>query len=131
MNINQEEHVQEPNTSMVQATVSLLKDQACIILSLLTWIKEKIQFYYQCKGHQRLNWKKQPAMLIYALSYFDTLCVAATDGLGEGESEVEKDKNSCDRNEECSVLKGLASSPEVCFHSLIGESQCRSKQPSE
>lgn len=35
------------------------------------------------------------------------------------DSGVEIDWNSCDRNEECSVLKGLASTPEVCFRSLI------------
>lgn len=66
---------------------------------------------------------------MYTLSYYDFLCVAATDRHGEGESGVEKDKNSCDRNEECSVLKGLASSPVVCFHSLIRKlkSQCSSK----
>lgn len=34
---------------------------------------------------------------------------------------VEIDKSICDRNKECSVLKGLASTPEVCFHSLIRE----------
>lgn len=38
-----------------------------------------------------------------------------------GDSRVEMDKNSCDRNEECSVRKGLASTSEVCFHSLIRE----------
>lgn len=37
----------------------------------------------------------------------------------EGDTVVETDKNSRDRNEECSVLKGLAFTPEVCFHSLI------------
>ena len=50
----------------------------------------------------------------------------------EGDTVVETDKNSCDRNEECSVLKGLAFTPEVCFHSLIRaqRSRCSSKQAS-
>ena len=49
---------------------------------------------------------------------------------GGGDTEVETDKNSCDRNEECSVLKGLAFTPEVCFHSLMRgqRSRCSSKQ---
>lgn len=49
------------------------------------------------------------------------MCFSATDGQGEGGSRVEMDKNSCDRNEECSVRKGLASTSEVCFGSLIRE----------
>ena len=35
---------------------------------------------------------------------------------GQGHSWIWRDKSSCDRNEECGVLKGLASSLEVCFH---------------
>lgn len=31
------------------------------------------------------------------------------------------DRSSCGQNEECSVFKGLADTPEVCFHSLIQE----------
>lgn len=56
----------------------------------------------------------------FVLLWF-SLCTAATGKQGEGDSRVEIDKNSCDRNEECSVLKGLASTPEVCFHSLMEE----------
>lgn len=69
---------------------------------------------------------------MYALFYYDFLYVAATDRHGQGEGWVEKDKNNCDRNEECSVLKGLTFSPEVCFHSLIRKqkSRCRNKQAS-
>lgn len=50
-----------------------------------------------------------------------------------GGDRVEIDKSSCDRNEECSVLKGLTSTPEVCFHSLIRHerSQCSSKQTNQ
>lgn len=40
-----------------------------------------------------------------------------------GRAGVEIDENSCDGNEECSVLKGLASTPEVCFHSPTGAVQ--------
>lgn len=64
------------------------------------------------------------------------MCVTVTEermgGVGGGIG-VEIDKSSCDRNEECSVLKGLTSTPEVCFHSLIRQerSQCSSKQTNQ
>ncbi len=62
-------------------------------------------------------------VVVYVLSYCAFFCVRLPqrNGVGEGDSRVETDKNSCDRNEECSVLKGLASTPEVCFHSLVRE----------
>ena len=50
-------------------------------------------------------------MVVYALSYCDCFCAAATDRRGEGDSGLDIDKNSCDRNEEWSVLKRLSSTP--------------------
>lgn len=60
--------------------------------------------------------RKQGWSTLYLNVFF-----SAIDRQEEGDSRVEMDKNSCDRNEECSVRKGLASTSEVCFHSLIRE----------
>lgn len=72
----------------------------------------------------------QLAKLYHCVCYFLSVGLPQGDGDRRGGGAVGGIyKNSCDRNEECSVLKGLLSTPEVCFHSLIREprSGCRFK----
>lgn len=63
---------------------------------------------------QRNRW----IVLMWASSLCNACSIHTKAGRGDG---VETDRNSCADNEECCVFKGLRTTPEVCFRSLIRE----------
>lgn len=60
--------------------------------------------------------KTGAAALMWASPVCNVRSIHTEPGRGAG-----TDRNSCARNEECSVFKGLTNTPEVCFHSPTQE----------
>lgn len=70
------------------------------------------------QGKRRPGWgcMNRWVIMMWASSWCNVCSIHTEQGRG---GELETDNNSCADGEECHVFKGLANTPEVCFHSLI------------